>query len=371
MKGYINNKRIEKQIQFERGHEEYLVMNSVPANVRKPLTDQEKQAAIDLWGKAVPAPYSWKEFEVYKFFNGFDARFMPMSFYLPWITRRLNDYEYAPIFEHKSLLGYLTKGPIRFPHSFVKAVAGDLYSSDMHQISEEEAVEACLKEDKLVVKDSVGGSGGKGIEILKMGGVTLGQRKKIILNAIRHRAGNFVIQEFLHEHETLQRFNSSSVNTIRIQTLYLNGKCTAVTTILRMGGDGAEVDNACSGGISVGIHPDGRLYEFGYDNQTNQYRGKKGIVFKDTVIDQIPNLINTAIEAHVNEFPLCKYIGWDFIIDKDDNPICIELNSCQNGHLIFQLSAGPTFGERTQEVIDYCKDKPFTYKQTSFSNTPR
>ena len=67
LKGYINNKRIEKQIQFERGHEEYLVMNSIPANVRKPLTDQEKQAAIDLWGKAVPAPYSWKEFEVYKF----------------------------------------------------------------------------------------------------------------------------------------------------------------------------------------------------------------------------------------------------------------------------------------------------------------
>lgn len=32
-------------------------------------------------------------------------------------------------------------------------------------------------------------------------------------------------------------------------------------------------------------------------------------------------------------------------------------NSCQNGHLTFQLSAGPTFGDRTREVIDYCKTK--------------
>ena len=68
-------------------------------------------------------------------------------------------------------------------------------------------------------------------------------------------------------------------------------------------------------------------------------------------------MLNHVEEAHTKQFPICKYIGWDMIIDKDRNPICIEINSCQNEHLTFQLSAGPTFGDRTREVIDYCKTK--------------
>ena len=52
------------------------------------------------------------------------------------------------------------------------------------------------------------------------------------------------------------------------------------------------------------------------------------------------------------------------MIDTDGNPVCIEINSCQNGHIIFQLSAGPTFGDRTKEVIDYCNSKKFVYNKS-------
>ena len=73
---------------------------------------------------------------------------------------------------------------------------------------------------------------------------------------------------------------------------------------------------------------------------------------------------NTVLECHTKQYHIIKYIGWDFMIDSDGNPVCIEINRCQNGHIIFQLSAGPTFGDRTKEVIDYCNSKKFVYNKS-------
>ena len=348
-------------IQQEKEHEENLILQHIEDNsLYTPLTDTEKQEVIDYWGIE---PASFKEYEVYKHFRGFDVRFMPMSIYLPLITRRLNDYQYTEILEHKSLFGYLTKGIVRFPHCFIRVVNGEFYSDDMRQITKAEAVENCLHDDRMVIKDSLGGSGGKGVEILKLEGLTSDERRKIIDNAIANRKTDFVIQEFLYESDELKKFNSSSVNTIRVQSLYLNGKWSPVTIILRFGGEGSEVDNACSGGYTVGVHPDGSLYDFGYNYKMKRTDHIGDIVFKNTKLSFIPSLLKHVEEAHVKQFPICKYIGWDMIIDKDGNPVCIEINSCQNGHLTFQLTAGPTFGDRTREVIDYCNSKKLYFNK--------
>jgi hypothetical protein len=192
------------------------------------------------------------------------------------------------------------------------------------------------------------------------------ERRQKLHQAIAKRKTDFVIQEYLEESEELKRFNPSSVNTIRVQSLYLNGKWSAVTVVLRYGGDGAEVDNACSGGVAVGVHPDGSLYEFGYGFGAKQITRKGDIVFKNTKLSFIPALLKHIEEAHRYQFPIVKYIGWDMIIDKNNNPVCIEINSCQNGHINFQLSAGPTFGDRTQEVIDYCKTKKLFFNKSIY-----
>lgn len=353
---------IPYQIQQEKEHEENLILQHVEdKNVFTPLTEYEKRQIVKYWGIT---PSSFRECEVYKHFRGFDVRFMPMSIYLPLVTRRLNDYQYTEILEHKSLFGYLTKGVVRFPHCYVRTVNREFYTDDMRQVSYEKAVEECLGCNRLVIKDSLGGSGGKGIEILKLESKGLEERRKIIKDAIGRRRTDFVIQEFLYETEELKRFNPSSVNTIRVQSLYLNGKWSAVTMILRFGGEGAEVDNACSGGYSVGVHLDGTLFDYGYNYKMERTDHIGDIYFKDTKLSFIPDLLKHVEEAHVKQFPICKYIGWDMIIDKDGNPICIEINSCQNGHLTFQLSAGPTFGERTREVIDYCNTKKLYFNKS-------
>lgn len=352
------------QIKQEKVHEEFLALQHIEDNsVFIPLTEDEKRRVVEFWGIK---PASFKEYEVYKHFNGFDVRFLPFSIYLPLITRRLNDYQYTEILEHKSLFGYLTKGVVRFPYCYLKVVNGEFYTDSMQQTTKEEAIQLCLGQDRMVIKDSLGGSGGKGVEVLKLEGKGKQERYELIKDAISRRKTDFVIQEYLCESEELKKFNKSSVNTIRVQSLYLNGKWSAVTVILRFGGEGAEVDNACSGGYAVGVHPDGTLYEYGYNYKMERTDHIGDIVFKNTKLSFIPSLLKHVEEAHTKQFPICKYIGWDMIIDKEGNPVCIEINSCQNGHITFQLSAGPTFGDRTQEVIDYCKTKKLYFNKAPF-----
>lgn len=328
---------------------------------RTHLTKEEKQSVFTFWGIT---PASFEEFEIYKTFNGFDVRFMPMSIYLPLITRRLNDYKYTEILEHKSMFGYLTNGYVHYPKCFLRVINGEAYSQEMAQIDMDCALKSCLKEERVVVKDSVGGSGGKGISIIKFNGLSNEQRLELLYKDINNRRNDYVIQEYLEETAELKRFNPTSVNTIRVQSLYLNGKWSAVTIILRFGGENAEVDNSCSGGICVGVHPDGRLFEYGFNNQAQRFEKIRDIVFKETCLSFIPQLLKYVEEAHTKQYPIIKYIGWDFILDKNGNPVCIEINSCQNGHIIFQLSAGPTFGDRTKEVIDYCNSKEFVYNKS-------
>ena len=361
-RGYYRYIDIPYQIESEKHREEWLILNTIPDSIKRtPLSEEEKRNVVDYWGIT---PASYEEYEVYKTFNGFDVRFMPMSIYLPLITRRLNDYKYTEILEHKSMFGYLTKGYVHYPKCFLRVINGEAYTQEMAQTNFDSALMSCLSENKVVVKDSVGGSGGKGISILKFEGENFEQRLDILRNEISHRRNDYVIQEYLEETPELKRFNPTSVNTIRVQSLYLNGKWSAVTVILRFGGANAEVDNACSGGISVGVHPDGRLYDYGFNIQATRFDRIGDIVFKDTQLSFIPRLLKHVEEAHTKQYPIIKYIGWDFMIDTSGNPVCIEINSCQNGHITFQLSAGPTFGDRTKEVIDYCNSKKFVYNKS-------
>lgn len=362
LRGYYKYIDLPYQIESEKKREEWLVLNTIPRSVKRThLTKEEKQSVITFWGIT---PASYEEFEIYKTFNGFDMRFMPMSIYLPLITRRLNDYKYTEILEHKSMFGYLTNGYVHYPKCFLRVINGEAYSQDMAQTDMDSALKSCLKEERVVIKDSVGGSGGKGISIIKFNGLSNAQRLELLYKDINNRRNDYVIQEYLEETAELKRFNPTSVNTIRVQSLYLNGRWSAVTIILRFGGENAEVDNSCSGGICVGVHPDGRLFEYGFNNQAQRFDKIKDIVFKDTCLSFIPKLLKYVEECHTKQYPIIKYIGWDFMIDTDGNPVCIEINSCQNGHIIFQLSAGPTFGDRTKEVIDYCNSKKFVYNKS-------
>lgn len=168
-------RNLSKRIRKEQMREETLVLSGVTADKYSPLTEAEKSQIKSFWGEDIVRSY--RECEVYKKACGFDVRFMPMSFYLPLITRRLNNYFYGELMEDKGLLGRLSPGAVRFPVCFVRTIGGEYFDRDFRQITENAARAICLGLNEFVVKAAVGGHGGAGVEKVSFKGLSADEKK--------------------------------------------------------------------------------------------------------------------------------------------------------------------------------------------------
>lgn len=357
---------IPYQIQQEKGHEESLVLQNIPNNSLVPLTDTEKKEVRMMFGNMCGKIEHFDELGLFKKYRGFDSRYVSHYMYLPIIAHKLNNYHYSKIFEHKSLLGYLSICSLKFPYCYVRCVDGEYYDNNMRQIDKVNALKTCLNADAIVIKDSVDTAGGKSVELLRLHSLPESKKNMELNRIFSERQRDYVIQECIKQHPSLAKFNPTSINTLRVTTLYLNGKYSTLSIILRFGKRGMKVDNWGSGGIMVGVANDGHLSNVGYDIQLNEYDGYNGIKFGNEVLQQIPSLLDKIENAHVNHFSLCKFIGWDICFNENNEPIVIELNSSQPGIIGEQLCSGPIFGDRTKEVVEYCSNKDFIYNRIIF-----
>ena len=209
---------VKRQIAKEQKQEEYLVLKNFTPDNLEPLTENEKKQVSKFLGDG-----DYKELGLFKKFNGFDPRYIPHRFYLPVLAHKLNDYQYTKFFEHKSLLGVLTKGNLHFPYCYVRKINGEYYSDNMNQLTEDNAIKGCLSADYLIVKDSVNSSGGKSIEKISLQNQSESEKRNILKRVFTERKQDFVIQECVEQSDKMSKFNSTSLNTLRITTLYLNG----------------------------------------------------------------------------------------------------------------------------------------------------
>ena len=340
-----NERHRRVAIAAEAVREEQLVMDNIPHGGIDELTVEEKSRFDSLWAWTGLAP-SYREIGMFKHYRGFDSRYLTHYQYLPIVAHLINNYKWTLLFEHKSLLGYLAKGKMRFPETYVRCVAGELYNGAMEQIDVDAAVKECEWEYPVIVKDSTGTSGGISVRRI----CTPEELRSVIVAKRR----DFLVQECLTQHPSFAKFNPTSINTLRVTTLYLNGRFSVLSIILRMGKQGASVDN-WRGGILVGVDLDGRLHETGYDINLNKFSGVNGIAFVKETLSQVPSLLEPLEDAHKHQFPLSKFIGWDIAFNAENEPVIIELNSSQPGVIGEQLCTGPIFGDRTDEVIEYCK----------------
>ena len=352
----------------EQEYEEKTVLQTVPYESYSVLTNEEKEQVRALFegineGAALT---HFDELAMFKHFRGFDPRYVSHYIYLPVLAHKLNNYHYTKTLEHKSLLGYLVKGSLKFPHCYVRCIDGEYYDNEMLQLSREQVINSCIDKDAMVVKDSVDSAGGKSVELLCLSDLNEDGRRNEILRVLSERKNDFVIQEKLKQHESFSRYNPSSINTLRVTTLYLNGKYSTLSIVLRFGKEGMMMDNWGKGGVMIGVSESGKLGKVGYDIQLNQYTEYNGLKLGDQIIQQVPTLLEELERAHKTQFPLCKFIGWDICFNEQNEPVVIELNSSQPGVIGEQLCTGPIFGDRTQEVLDYCSKKDFLYQRSLF-----
>lgn len=362
----IKDYYVQKLIDSEREMEEQIVIRNFKSDAFTSLSKQEKQSILDLWG-GISKHISFKEYEVFKKINGHDPKYLSHNLYLPLISRRLNDYYYTNFFEDKGLLGYLNRNKnLSFPYCYVRCIKGEYYTDDMHQITKDEAIEICSAQENLLVKHSRFSSGGQGVSLYQLQGMNINERK-VICKKILNTSYDIVVQELLHQNPNMARFNNSSVNTLRVTSLYLNGVATIQNVILRIGKPGSYVDNMASGGLVIGVALDGKLSEYAIGLTLEKVTEYNGVIFRNTRLEFVPKVLEMIVSSHKDIFPLCKFIGWDVCIDDAGKPVIIEVNTSQPGISGEQLCGGPIFGDRTEEVIDYCLQKPFNYGKAIFN----
>lgn len=138
-------------------------------------------------------------------------------------------------------------------------------------------------------------------------------------------AGNFLIEECIHNEPRIAQFHPSSLNTIRLTTVSGEG---VLGTFIRTGIHGNIVDNAHAGGIFAQINPDtGMIESDGIDTNGHRYaeHPDTGVRFKGVVIPRWQELVETCQTAH-RIMPEAPVVGWDICIDSNNNIELIEGN---------------------------------------------
>lgn len=155
-----------------------------------------------------------------------------------------------------------------------------------------------------------------------------------------------IIESVIKQTHQFASFNATSVNTIRFMTtLFPSGEARVIAAILKIGRNGACVDNAGSGGnIDASVD-----LETGEINNVMQYDGWRNIhaidLHPDTGVKLNGILIDNwdKIKAEVikyqQSFPWCKAAGWDIAIT-DDGPIVVEVNDFWDRTLQYFIKKG-------------------------------
>ena len=160
---------------------------------------------------------------------------------------------------------------------------------------------------------------------------------------------NFLAQEVMEQHPVLRKLNDSSLNTVRIVSFLFEGEVYVLSSILRMGGSGARVDNIGAGGHSCAIGPDGRLSKLAVNRKSEWVEDNgKGTRFEDVVVPSYDKAVELVKRLH-RRLAHFKIIGWDIGIDKEGEPVLIEFNTNPGQN---QYSCGPTFGDLTDRVLE-------------------
>ena len=311
--------------------------------------DEYKMLLIKkLWGGI---KFDKNYFLLYNTFNDtFDPRYVPDDIYYGTIDVFFNRALDCAAMDDKNLYDLYFPDALQ-PLTIVRKIDGVYQDKDYNIISIEEAIIKCTETKKVILKQSVGSDGGHGIAFwCASDGVDK-------LEKLLHSLGNnIIIQEIIHQHENIAKLHPDSINSIRILTLNWKNKIHVLSSIIRMGVNGNNVDNGHSGGIFAGIDNDGRLkpYAFTYmtgkryvnEHPTSHYR------FSDCVIPNFDKCKAMVERIAPRLGRVSKLTSWDLSVNVFGEPILIEVNMAYGGLFFHQIANGPVFGDMTQDIIN-------------------
>lgn len=141
----------------------------------------------------------------------------------------------------------------------------------------------------------------------------------------------YLIQERVLQHSSLARFHEPSLNTLRLVSfIEESGDAHVAAGFLRMGVEGAVVDNASAGGVICGFDVEtGVLYDIGYRCGKQCFtpiseHPTSGLTFGSYQLPWFKEALDMVRKAHALA-PWIKSIGWDVAIT-ENGPLLVEGN---------------------------------------------
>ncbi len=181
---------------------------------------------------------------------------------------------------------------------------------------------------KFIAKPS-NGQCGKGIEIIE---TSKFKNSRDLIKYLKDKNLD-LLEELILQHKDLNKINSTSVNTIRITSIF-NKKIFLIGACLRIGNKNF-VDNFESGGMTAKVDVDkGIILSPAIDKIGNIYYNHP--ITKTKIIGfEIPYYedVLKMIEDMAKLIPTIRYVGWDIAITKS-GPVLVEANPLPGSQII-------------------------------------
>lgn len=256
------------------------------------------------------------------------------------------DYDYLRAFLDKNYMDVVLPC-VKHPVTLIRKIHGQYLDVDFNPMSKPQAIDKLYEnlDPGIVVKISRSSSGGKGVRFLGKGST-----KEDISEALDVDP-DVAVQLVMRQHPEMAKMNSSSVNTIRIICIILDGESIPLSAVVRIGNSGSRVDNFSSGGVGCGVKPDGRLNDCGYTQKGERYDvHPNGFVFSEGFVPNFDKVLEAVKRCHMC-VPMFGVASWDIAIDEDGEPVLIEYNVGGAGIDIHQYNNGPLYGKYRERII--------------------
>lgn len=320
----------------------------------EPITQSQKNEIMAFWKPYLNNRWTRKTFDirwfdVYNKTNVFDfplKYYIPDSFYYCIVDGFLSNEKSGKVLDDKNMYD-LYFYDVKQPKTICRKVNDVFLDSAYHVITKQRAVELCVAEDNVIIKSSVDACAGRGIYKWSK---HLSDSES--LGCLLDKGHNYIVQQMIKQHQTLAAFNDTCVNTLRLVTLYFEGKIHLCSAVLIAGGKNAVTNHLHGGGIVCGIHSNGLLYHTAFDGKLNQYtKHPNGVIFSECRIPEFDKCIEMVKRLAARFLSAAQLISWDLTINEEGEPILIETNLVRGG--VVQIAAGPVFGSLTPKVLDY------------------
>lgn len=299
-------------------------------------------------------PYKTPHLAFHRYFTEktgmFFAEYIPQDIYVGYIDPYFNNLREAKYIDNKCYYDSLFH-QIPQPYAVAKRMNHIWLDHFGKPVNAAELKKILLSETEgLFVKEAQVSAGGHGVLYVAPSEDAYDR----IIQFTETISTDIIVQRKISQHKDCAKFNSSSVNSLRIYSiLNKDGSVKIYSSVLRIGVGDVKVDNYASGGVSCGVTFDGCLRKFAYNKKGERVEKHpySGIVFEGCKIPSYDKAIDLVKKAHPT-IPHFRSVSWDIAINEEGNPILIEANLCRGGIDLLQLSNGPLFGSDTKIILD-------------------